>query len=596
MSSNLSLLGVGHSVGWNVHDDGVQPARKRDWVLEAGQTLAAARLAARRALIQNGKHYIPVQLDSFQAIKIGHFQAFKTLCDRVQDIKELEKPGPDGHTRMHWASKRQDTRFIEYLADRGCNLSLKSLDAVGMTPIHWACTESSIAVINLLLNRGVSIDDQDSSGCTPLLVASQYGHATLVGYLIKKGASVTILDHNSDSALHWAAYKGDVAIVGLLHHLGLRVDAVDGYGQTPLHLSALRGNKDVVEYLIEDGKSKAEGIKDKEGKTPLDLAIKKKKEVVVNILEEHMKAGKGGWGISFKDLSNPRKIKELFMGGGKGVEHQKWPYWFVVGHMSLGLLMYPARILSTDVLIDCSTLHVFTLMCMAATWTFFFLTSKTDPGLIDERSKDPALRMLAARLRSQYDDVLENLGRETTNDGRVAGELHPPLCHTCHIVRPLRSKHCRVKRKCTLMFDHYCPFVGNGVGMGNYMYFILYLTFHCLAMVGYNITMVKYLHRNGWDWMVGTLGVYVGMFLLPGLGMVSYHIQLIAKNLTTNEHANLFRYKYLHDSGGRYRNPWDQGIMGNLYERFINPSERCYVIPGDGDREGEKDDLLANAV
>lgn len=74
------------------------------------------------------------------------------------------KPGPDGHTLMHWSSKRQDTRFIEYLSNAGCDLSVKSDDKVGMAPIHWACTESSIGVVGLLLNRGVDINSQGEGG------------------------------------------------------------------------------------------------------------------------------------------------------------------------------------------------------------------------------------------------------------------------------------------------------------------------------------------------------------------------------------------------------------------------------------------------
>ena len=66
-----------------------------------------------------------------------------------------------------------------------------------------------------------------------------------------------------------------------------------------------------------------------------------------------------------------------------------------------------------------------------------------------------------------------------------------------------------------------------------------------------------------------------------------------SQNLTTNEHANLFRYKYLHDSAGRFRNPWNQGMMGNLYERF-SPSRSSYEL-GMGNM-GEEEDLLANAV
>jgi len=315
---------------------------------------------------------------------------------------------------------------------------------------------------------------------------------------------------------------------------------------------------------------------------------------VVAVLKD-MEGGNGGWGVKIGDLVKPRKIKALLMGEGRGVEHQKWPYWFVVCHMALGLTAYPARILATDTLVDCSTLHMYTLVTMGLMWTFFFLTSRTDPGVIDRKSKDGELRKLAERMGEQYDEVLEGLGRETTNDGQVAmaGVKHPPLCHTCHIVKPTRSKHCRVKRKCTLIFDHYCPFVSNGVGMCNYKYFFLYILFHCLSQVGFMVTVFKYLGRNGWDWFMGTVGLYVCLFVLPGLMMLSYHTQLIHKNLTTNEHSNLFRYKYLHDGNGRYRNPFDQGFMANLYDRMM-PSVTSYQVGGG--REGEKDELLGNIV
>ena len=75
-------------------------------------------------------------------------------------------------------------------------------------PIHWACVNGHIGIIEILLQAGVNIDVVDGKGCTPLIVACQYGKTVLCGYLLGKGARLHMLDKDGDSALHWAAFKG----------------------------------------------------------------------------------------------------------------------------------------------------------------------------------------------------------------------------------------------------------------------------------------------------------------------------------------------------------------------------------------------------
>ena len=560
---------------------------------------------------------VSVQLDAFGAVKLGHFPAFTTLCDAVRDVRDLEVCSPEGHTLMHWSAKCQDTRFIEYLADRGCRLDVPSRDSVGMHPIHWACTENAIGVASLLVRRGVSVDCRDASGCTPLLIASQYGHDMLVAFLVKRGADVEILDNSGDSAMHWAAYKGNVQIVGLLQHLHLETDKQDVFGQTPLHLAALRGNHEVVSYLIIDAGSTAANLPDKEGKTPLMLAEKKGGTASPNgkaacelMLKEYisraalitscpaLKPFEGCLAamppVSVECLKSPRTWlhvgKNFLTGNSRSQEHQKWPFFFVIFNMTLGGLLYPTRVFAEDpddpeggaVLGDCAFLHLWTLTFMAGMWACFFGCYLVDPGAIDKKSKNPQLAGLHAKLHAGYETALEALGAETSNDGRNKADSSkvPPLCHSCHIVRPLRSKHCRVTRKCVLVFDHYCPFLGNAIGLYNYKFFWGYMINHTLCVVGYIITCCLYLSRSGFDALVAFLLVWIGLNIIPGLGMGAYHFTLTRRNLTTNEHSNLFKYKYLQDELGRYANPFDQGIMHNIYVRFF-PSDEAYELPAD---------------
>ncbi|ESO03766.1 hypothetical protein HELRODRAFT_79958, partial [Helobdella robusta] len=41
------------------------------------------------------------------------------------------------------------------------------------------------------------------------------------------------------------------------------------------------------------------------------------------------------------------------------------------------------------------------------------------------------------------------------------------LCHSCRIVKPQRSKHCRYCNRCVEVMDHHCYYVNNCVGLKN---------------------------------------------------------------------------------------------------------------------------------
>jgi ankyrin repeat protein len=92
--------------------------------------------------------------------------------------------------------------------------------------------------------------------------------------------------------LHEAAREGHKEIAELLIAEGADLNAKgDMYGGgTPLHYAARFGHTEVAELLIAKGADV--NAKDEDGKTPLDLAIKRRRIETADLLRKH--GGKTG--------------------------------------------------------------------------------------------------------------------------------------------------------------------------------------------------------------------------------------------------------------------------------------------------------------
>lgn len=550
-------------------------------------------------------------------IRFGRFEAFPPLLDKLEEHDRsihgivLAQFDQGGHTLLHWAAKRvDDIRFLQTLINlatkhgMASKLNVTSNDNVGMHPIHWACTEGSIIHTALLLKNGADPEAKDNSGCTPLLIAAQYGQVEVVAYLLKQNANIRATDTSHDTALHWAAYKGSIEIVGLLTYYNqLSFATQDTYGQTPLHLAALRGHTSVVRYILQQldrSTNKSERgvlfVKDKNERTPLDLAIHKNRPNVEVVLKEAMTKveNPGGHFIrntlwhNLKEVVSPRSWK-VWMGlSPRGVDETdtptKFPFYFVVANLIMHFILMVTFIApffnsGIGLLWDKSGWLMLNFLLIFLVWYSFVKTVKTSPGYLDESLPD------IGKWRKLYDETLDAYADENFNKDQ---EMPFQLCHTCHVARPHRSKHCRVSRKCILLFDHFCPFVDNTVGLYNYKYFYMFLLTMVLAEIAWFVALIMYTSRyksahGSVHWLVLCLGIEICIIFFPVAGLLIYHTQLCFANLSTNEHMNLRKYKYLYpmiNNKRQYRNPWDKGYVGNFMDR-MNPSTACYEIRED---------------
>jgi hypothetical protein len=124
------------------------------------------------------------------------------------------------------------------------------------------------------------------------------------------------------------------------------------------------------------------------------------------------------------------------------------------------------------VLDDYPTLHMINIMMHLSWWGLFFMCLWKCPGLVPNEaaavnhqpradpksatnstsSKDAPL--IGGYHPHSYDAALHLMGTEMATEDQAAARI-PAVCHTCRVQKPLRSKHCKVARKCVCKFDHF---------------------------------------------------------------------------------------------------------------------------------------------
>lgn len=121
--------------------------------------------------------------------------------------------------------------------------------------------------------------------------------------------------------------------------------------------------------------------------------------------------------------------------------------------------------------------------------------------------------------------------------------------------------------------------MGNTIGLYNYKWFYLMVLFLTTSIIGFVTTLGIYLHRlDSFNWTLCFLGSYLGLYIMLGGGLLVYHTQLSTVNLTTNEHQNMGRYKYLRSERGQYHNAFFKGALSSYMDRCM-PGDHVYTLP-----------------
>ena len=208
-------------------------------------------------------HYAVLQGIEFSRLLL-HYNADPQICD------------DDGWTPFHIAAQYGRADVMEVLSKAARDV-IKRRSNDGSTPLHFAIEEASV---EWLLTQDININAMDQSGKTALMTAARLGSDKVVGLLLSHKADPQLRDNSGKTALHHAAKKGSVPVAQkLLEKDNSLLNYINNKQRSALHVAIQRKRLDFVRMLLLQQPHIDIDLQDKDGNTPLLLAVSAGREM-----------------------------------------------------------------------------------------------------------------------------------------------------------------------------------------------------------------------------------------------------------------------------------------------------------------------------
>lgn len=174
--------------------------------------------------------------------------------------------------------------------------------------------------IEILIEKGFSIDEKDNKDRTALFYAIKRNNLKMLNLLMKLGASLVLRDKNGNSPLMFALVNGcpNDILEGLIRHEKIEkiINLENNSKLTPLHIICQKGNSKILSLFL-----KIKGIylnpKNIVGNTPLHIACKLSKNKVIDLLLE------AGADFEIKNYVNLTPLKLISEGNTQAIDSFK---------------------------------------------------------------------------------------------------------------------------------------------------------------------------------------------------------------------------------------------------------------------------------
>ncbi len=157
-------------------------------------------------------------LSLFEACAAGEVERVERLL--ADDPSVLDHFSGDGWTPLHLAAFFGHARIVEMLLARDPDVSPRSRNPNGNTPLHAALAGNHKLVAGLLIGAGADVNGPDAAGWRPLHLAAANANLDSIKALVAQGADVAAANNEGLTALSLATEKNHREAAALLRRFG----------------------------------------------------------------------------------------------------------------------------------------------------------------------------------------------------------------------------------------------------------------------------------------------------------------------------------------------------------------------------------------
>ncbi|KAK8898575.1 hypothetical protein M9Y10_000867 [Tritrichomonas musculus] len=196
------------------------------------------------------KKYNPTYV--YKAIQTSiEFDRFEMLIQLIDQFEvDITKPLGEFPSVIHYAAMYNNIRILLFCIDRGCSVNLQ--DSNGRTPLHYAAQYCQYDALYALIDAyDIDVNAKDETGKTPLHLAAKNNKVDAIPILsIDPNIDLNSCDINGNNAVITATKHGYNDIVYYLLCQNIDVNHKNEIGMAPLHFAVTKGHTQLVSLLL----------------------------------------------------------------------------------------------------------------------------------------------------------------------------------------------------------------------------------------------------------------------------------------------------------------------------------------------------------